>query len=152
MKKILTLMAVSVTSAGLVLSACTPGNNVPGATAAGAVAGGLAGGLLFKGSAAGIIGGALLGGIIGNVIGNKMDEQDRARMQKAIIVVPINQTTTWTNTNTGVTYQVTPINTFYSSGNYCREYKTRVYLNGEWQTAYGRVCQMPDGTWRPVNT
>src|SRR6266478_91171 len=127
MKRLLTLMAVSVTSTGLLISACTPGQNVPGATAAGAVAGGLAGGLLFKGSAAGIIGGALIGGIIGNVIGNKMDAQDRARMQNAIVVVPVNQTTTWTNTSTGVTYQVTPINTYYSSGYTCRQYKTRVY-------------------------
>ena len=107
-KKILTLVAVTVTSAGLLISGCTPGQNVPGATAAGAVAGGLAGGLLFKGSAAGIIGGALLGGIIGNAIGNRMDAQDRARMEQAVILVPEDQTTVWTNTRTGVTYQVTP--------------------------------------------
>ena len=151
MKKILILMAVTITSAGLAVSGCTPGQNVPGATAAGAVAGGLAGGLLFKGSAAGIIGGALLGGIIGNAIGNKMDARDRANMQNAIIVTPINETVVWTNEDTGVTYRVTPIKTYYYSGNYCREYTSRVYVNGRWQTAYGRACQMPDGSWRLMN-
>lgn len=151
MKKILILITVTVTSAGLAVSGCTPGQNVPGATAAGAVAGGLAGGLLFKGSAAGIIGGALLGGIIGNAIGNKMDARDRAYMQNAIIVTPVNETVVWTNEDTGVTYRVTPVRNYYSSGNYCREYTSRVYVNGQWQTAYGRACQMPDGSWRLMN-
>ncbi len=143
-------MAITITSTGLLISGCTPGKNVPGATAAGAVAGGLAGGLLFKGSAAGMIGGALLGGIIGNAIGNRMDANDRARMQSAVVLVPEDRTTIWTNTRTGVTYEVTPIHSYYSTGYYCREYKTRVYLNGRWQTAYGRMCQMPNGTWRAV--
>lgn len=151
MKKIIILMTVAVTSAGLVVSGCTPGNNVPGATAAGAVAGGLAGGLLFQGSAAGIIGGALLGGIIGNMVGNQMDARDRAYMQNAIIVTPLDETVVWTNEDTGVTYRVTPTRNYYSSGNYCREYTSRVYINGRWQTAYGRACKMPDGSWRIVS-
>jgi len=151
MKKITTLLAAGAVSAGLVVSGCTPGNNVPGSTAAGAVAGGLAGGLLFHGSAAGIIGGALLGGIVGNVIGNKMDQQDRANMQNAIIMTPVNETVVWTNEDTGVTYRVTPVRDYYSGSNYCREYTTRVNVNGRWQTAYGTVCKMPDGTWRVVS-
>ena len=140
-----------VTTTGLILSGCTPGQNVPGATAAGAVAGGLAGGLLFKGSAAGIIGGALLGGIIGNAIGNQMDARDRARMENVIIVTPVNETVVWTNEETGVTYRVTPIKNYYYEGNYCREYTSRVYVNGRWQTAYGRACRMPDGSWELMN-
>jgi surface antigen len=151
MKKVITWAVVTVTAAGLAISGCTPGNNVPGATAAGAVAGGLAGGLLFKGSAAGIIGGALLGGIIGNVIGNKMDANDRARMQRAVIVTPVHETVVWTNVDTGVTYRVTPTRNYYYSGNYCREYTSRAYVNGEWRTAYGRICQMPDGYWKVMN-
>lgn len=151
MKKIIILMTVAVASTGLVVCGCTPGNNVPGATAAGAVAGGLAGGLIFQGSAAGIIGGALLGGIIGNMVGNQMDARDRAYMQNAIIVTPVNETVVWTNEDTGVTYRVTPTSNYYSNGNYCRQYTSRVYINGQWRTAYGRTCQMPDGSWRIVN-
>ncbi len=150
MKKWVSWAAVTVTAAGLMVAGCTPGNNVPGATTAGAVAGGLAGGLLTNGSAAGIIGGALLGGIIGNAVGNNMDQQDRMRMGTAIIEVPVNETTTWTNLNTGVTYRVTPLREYYYEGDYCREYTSRVNINGQWQTAYGRACQMPDGTWRVV--
>ena len=150
MKKVITLTVVAVTAAGLAVSGCTPGNNVPGSTAAGAVAGGLAGGLLFKGSAVGIIGGALLGGIIGNAIGNQMDARDRAYMQNAIIVTPVHETVVWTNEDTGVTYRVTPTRNYYYEGNYCREYTSRVYLNGRWQTAYGRTCRYPDNTWKVI--
>jgi surface antigen len=151
MKKVITLTAAAITSAALMITGCTPGNNVPGATAAGAVAGGLAGGLLFGGSAAGIIGGALVGGIVGNVIGNQMDARDRAYMQNAIIVGPVNRTVVWTNDQTGVVYRVTPTREYYYSGNYCRQYTTRVYINGQWRTAYGRACKWPDGTWRVVS-
>ena len=151
MKKWVTFATVATATAGLLLTGCTPGQNVPGATAAGAVAGGLAGGLLFKGSTAGIVGGALLGGIVGNVIGNQMDARDRANMQQAIVVVPVNQTTTWTNTQTGVTYRVTPVRVYRSSGYPCREYRTQVYVNGRWHTEYGRICRTPNATWRVVN-
>lgn len=150
MNKIITITAVAITSAGLIISGCTPGQNVPGATAAGAVAGGLAGGLLFQGSAAGIIGGALIGGIIGNVIGNKMDERDRSSMQNAIIVTPVNETVVWTNPDTGVTYRVTPTRVYYVNGNYCRDFTTRIY-DGQWHVAHGKVCQVPNGSWSVVN-
>lgn len=151
MQKIMMTVVAGVAAAGIALSGCTPGNNVPGSTAAGAVAGGLAGGLLFNGSAAGIIGGALLGGIIGNVIGNQMDARDRAYMQNAIIVTPVHETVVWTNDDTHVVYRVTPTRNYYYEGNYCREYTTRVNINGQWRTAYGHACKMPNGTWRVVS-
>jgi surface antigen len=150
MNKVITIMTVALTSAGLAISGCTPGNNVPGSTAAGAVAGGLAGGLLFKGSPAGIIGGALLGGIVGNAIGNQMDARDRAYMQNAIIVTPVHETVVWTNEDTGVIYRVTPTRVYYTSGRTCREYTTRAYVNGHWRVSSGRVCQYPGETWRVV--
>lgn len=151
MNKLLTLTAVAVTSTGLLLTGCTPGNNVPGSTVAGAVGGGLIGGLLFKGSPVGIIGGALLGGIVGNAIGNQMDANDRAYMMNAIEVAPIHETIVWTNEDTGVVYRVTPTRVYYYEGSYCREYTSRVYINGRWQTAYGRACRTPYGSWRIVS-
>lgn len=151
MNKVITIMAVAVTSTGLAITGCTPGNNVPGSTAAGAVAGGLAGGLLFKGSPAGIIGGALLGGIVGNAIGNQMDARDRAYMQNAIIVTPVHETVAWTNDETGVIYRVTPTRVYYYEGRHCRDYTSRVYINGQWRVAYGRVCQYPSGDWRVID-
>ncbi len=148
MKKVLAILASLITTGGLI-AGCTPGNNVPGSTAAGAVAGGLAGGLLFQGSAqpVGIIGGALLGGIIGNQIGQRMDAQDRAYMQNAIIYTPVHETYVWTNSRRGVTYRVMPTHAYYTrNGRYCREYRTRTYVNGVLQqTAYGRACHYPNG-------
>lgn len=135
----------------MLISGCTPGNNVPGSTLAGATAGGLAGGLLFHGSPAGIVGGALLGGIVGDAIGNQMDARDHAMMGNAIVSAPIRKTTQWTNDRTGTTYRVTPTRDYYSNDCYCREYTSKINVNGQWQTAYGRACKMPDGSWKIVS-
>ena len=139
------------------LSGCTPGNNVPGATGAGALAGGLIGNQLFHGrnAFAGVLAGALIGGIVGNRIGNYMDRQDRINMQSAIIHTPVNQEATWTSDRRGpngqpVTYSVRPVKAYYRDNHrrYCREYRTTVHIGGRKQTAYGRACRMPDGQWK----
>ncbi len=72
-------------------------------------------------------------------------------MQNAIIVTPVHETVVWTNEETGVMYRVTPTRVYYYEGRYCREYTSRVYMNGQWRTAYGRACKMPDGSWRIVS-
>lgn len=141
------------------MSACTPGNNVPGATATGALAGGLIGNQLFQGknAFAGVLAGALIGGVIGNRIGVYMDEQDKANMQSAIVNTPVNQQASWTSNNAGpdgqpVTYTVTPTRNYYShTHRYCREYQTTVTVGGKAQQAYGKACRMPDGQWKVVS-
>lgn len=35
-----------------------------------------------------------------------------------------------------------------SKGLYCREFTMPVVIDGQSRQAYGRACQMPDGTWR----
>ena len=148
MKKLLSMAVISVTMVGL--TACTPGNNTGGATLAGAAAGGLIGGGLFGSSPYAIIGGALLGGIIGNQVGQYMDRQDRANMRSAIINTPVGSQARWTNRKKNVTYEVQPIKNYHSNNRYCREYRTRVQINGKWRSAYGRACRMPDGSWKIV--
>ncbi len=121
-------------------------------TATGATAGGVLGGLLFHGDAKipGIIGGAVIGGILGNRIGNRMDYQDRVNMNHAIVNTPQGQTATWTNQQTHTTYQVTPTRTYQSHDQYCREFQTKVTIDGKQQDAYGRACRKPDGSWEVV--
>jgi len=152
MKKILILASVfTMASAGLV--GCTPGNNVPGATFAGATAGGLVGSALFHGSGsfAGVVAGALIGGIIGNQIGQAMDRQDKVNMQNAIIHTPVGKQAQWSNPKSNITYQVRPVKNYHSKGRYCREYQTRVKIKGEWKQAYGRACRQPDGSWKIIS-
>ena len=148
MKKLMTIAAVSALA--LSLTACEPGYNVPGATAVGVAAGGLAGGLLFHGSGqwAGIVGGAILGGIVGNQIGQSMDRRDRMNMQSAIIKTPVGQEATWTNSRTETTYVVRPVKQFHRHHKYCREFQTRIKVNGRWKNGYGRACRAPNGTWQ----
>ena len=148
MKKIATIGVIAVLSTGLV--GCTPGNNIPGATIAGAGAGGLLGAAFFHGSGAwiGVLGSALVGGVIGNFVGKKMDENDRARMAQAVTTVPVGQEATWTNKH-DVTYTVRPVRQYRTKRHrYCREYQTKVEIGGRTRTAYGRACRKPDGQWQ----
>ena len=151
MKKFATIGTIAVMTAGL--AGCTPGHNIPGATAAGAAAGGLLGAAFFHGRGAwiGVLGGALVGGIVGNQIGKHMDRQDEINMQNAIVHTPVGEEATWTNDRTDITYNVRPVKNYHSKGRYCREYQTRVKIGDEWKDAYGKACRMPDGNWKVVN-
>lgn len=151
------VVAGMVTIAAFNMVGCTPGNNVPGATATGAVAGGLIGNELFHGrnAFAGVIAGALVGGLIGNQVGEYMDRQDRINMQSAIINTPVNQQATWTSDHPGpngqrVTYTVRPVRNYYTPRRhlYCREYQTTVIIGGQPKRAFGKACRMPDGSWK----
>jgi surface antigen len=151
MKKIVSTLVIGTVAFNL--SSCSNWSKADVGTATGAVGGAAIGGLLFHGDSqipAMIVGG-ILGGTIGNRIGNQMDEQDRARMSQAIIRTPTHQTAAWTNPDTGITYQVTPIRTYQTTQHrYCREYQTTVIINGEAQKAYGTACRQPDGSWKIV--
>lgn len=147
------LVAGMISLAVFELSGCTPGNNVPGSTAAGAIAGGLIGTAIFHNQVAGAIGGALVGGVIGDQIGQYMDRQDKINMQSAIVNTPVNQEATWTSNNEGpngqpVTYTVKPLKNYTSGHRYCREYQTTVTVGGKAQQAYGKACRQPDGSWK----
>jgi len=151
MKKFATVGTIAVMAAGL--TGCTPGHNIPGATVAGAAAGGLLGAAFFHGQGAwiGVLGGALIGGIVGNQVGKYMDRQDEINMQNAIAHTPVGQEATWRNDRTDITYNVRPVKNYHSKGRYCREYQTRIQINGKWKDAYGKACRMPDGNWKVVN-
>ena len=150
-KKILSGCIISAIAIGL--SGCEYWSKEDVGTATGAVGGAAVGGLLFGGDSqipAMIVGG-ILGGALGNRIGHRMDQQDRARMSQAITRTPTNHTAAWTNPDTGITYQVTPIRTYKTTRHrYCREYQTTVIINGEAQKAYGTACRQPDGSWKIV--
>jgi len=150
------LTAVSALSLTLVtgLTACAPGQNTPGATIGGAAVGGLLGAAAFSGSSAqwvGIVGGALLGSVIGNQIGRYMDRQDQVNMQNAIVHTPVGSEARWTNKRRNITYSVRPVQNYKSKGRYCREYQTRVKINGKWQSGYGKACRKPDGSWHIIS-
>lgn len=122
-------------------------------TLSGAAIGGLLGSQFGGGSGKifTTVGGALVGGLLGGQIGKYMDQQDQMNMQNAIVNTPVNQSATWTNTQTSTTYTVTPTKNFNQNGEYCREYQTTVTVSGKAQKAYGTACRQPDGSWHIVS-
>ncbi|MCH2393856.1 RT0821/Lpp0805 family surface protein [Oceanibaculum sp.] len=99
--------------------------------------------------------GALLGAYLGSEVGRGLDDVDRQRAQNAFNranTAPVGQTITWNNPNSGNSGTVTPVRDgTASSGEYCREYQTTVYVDGKSQNAHGVACRQADGSWKMVN-
>jgi len=133
------------------------GNKQTIGTAGGAVLGGLGGAAMGKGKGrlwtTGA--GALLGAFVGSSIGKSLDTADRLAAQQAIersYSAPLNQTIEWSNPESGHRGTVTPIREGRSStGGICREYKQSIIIDNQNETATGRACQNPDGSWSVVN-
>lgn len=125
----------------------TPTNEQAG-TVVGAVVGGLIGSQFGSGSGrtAATIGGAVVGGAIGNVIGRRMDADDHRRMSQALNANSAGQSSSWQNTNTGMSYTVTPGQTFERDGKQCRAFTQEAIIDGEPKKITGTACRRPDGT------
>lgn len=119
----------------------------------GAVAGAQFGG--GRGQLAATAAGALLGAYLGSEVGRGLDDVDRQRAQGAFNQAnsaPVGQTINWNNPNTGNYGSVTPVRDGTSStGEYCREYQTTVYVDGKSQAAHGVACRQADGSWKMIN-
>ena len=146
-------------AAVFVLGACT--SNAGQKEIAGTVLGGAGGAVLgsqIGGGSGQIIAtavGTLAGAFIGNEIGRSLDRADRLAMQQAeqrAHAAPVGQTVVWNNPDSGHHGSVTPVRDGRStSGAYCREYQTTVFIDGREQSAYGTACQQPDGSWQVVS-
>ena len=143
------------------LTACG-GNQYGTKQTGGAVLGGVVGGLLGsqvgsgKGRLAATAAGAVLGVFLGSELGKSLDKADRIQARQTANAAFENnqagQTSTWSNPDSGHSGSVTPTKTVYTSGNEpCRDYETTVNIVGRTETATGRACRQPDGTWKIVN-
>jgi surface antigen len=142
----------------LTLAACeNQGPNQTGGTAIGAATGSILGAAIAgpHDSLAGALFGAVAGGIVGNAIGKNLDDADRAHMREAEMRAyssPLNEPISWNNPNNGHSGYVTPIREGHGhSGDYCREFQTEVIVGGQRQSAYGRACRQPDGSWKIIS-
>jgi surface antigen len=100
-----------------------------------------------------IVASALAGGLLGGAIGHRLDQRDRelaaAAAAQAFESNRTGQAATWTNPDTGHSGAVTPTRTYQAaSGQYCREYRQTVVIDGQSQQAYGTACRQPDGSWQ----
>ena len=150
MRNTLTVLAIAVTLS-LGTSACT---NEESGTIIGGILGGAAGSQVGKGhgrTAATVVG-AIAGGYIGGNIGRSMDDIDRLKVRHSLENNRTNESSSWTNPDSGNGYTVTPTSTYQTdSGHYCREYTTDVVIGSRREQAYGTACRQEDGSWNVVS-
>jgi surface antigen len=151
----LSMMAMAL----VLLGACSNPQDAPKQTLGsllGAGAGALAGSQIGsgRGQLVAVAIGALGGAMFGGEVGKSLDKADRAyageAAQNALETNRVGQPTTWRNPDSGHSGTVVPTATYESAGTYCREYSSNVQIDGKTESAHGRACREPDGTWRIV--
>jgi len=154
-------LAAALALSGMVtLSACASDPNHPKQDA-GTVLGGVTGALIgsqFGGGTGRLVGvgvGAVLGAMVGSQIGKSMDQSDHDHYRLAAMQAssaPIDQPIQWNNPDTGHHGTVTAVNDGRDAyGNYCRRYRSTIWIDNHPQESTGTACQQPDGTWKIVN-
>lgn len=143
--------------AGGILGGAGPSKSDIG-TALGAAGGAVIGSSFGKGN--GRVVGGVLGGLVGAGIGHSIGASlDRADMtyyqqtqQRALETSLPGQSLPWNNPQTGHSGTVTPSAPYQNdAGQYCREYTEKVNVGGKIESAYGRACRQPDGSWQIVS-
>lgn len=118
---------------------------------AGGVVGGVIGSEVAKGSPntnrnVAIVVGTVIGATIGSEIGRRMDKTDRSCAGQSLELAEVGRSVKWTNPNTRVTYQLTPLaNVTTAEG--CRSF--RLVAHGNFGLSEGRTVACPDadGVW-----
>ena len=94
----------------------------------------------------GVVGGTA-GGAIGADVGRRMDKTDRSCVGHSLELADYGQSVKWTNPNTRVTYQLTPLDN-ERGGDGCRRF--RLIAHGSFGLSEGRTVACTDGrgTWQ----
>ncbi len=100
--------------------------------------------------------GTLAGAYIGSEVGKSLDRADRLAMQRSTQDALENNETgeesRWRNPDSGHEGTITPTRTYETAANEsCREYRQTVTIDGKAETAFGKACRQPDGSWKIVN-
>jgi surface antigen len=117
--------------------------------AVGGVAGGAIGAEVAKGSSqrtVAIVVGTVIGAAIGAEIGRRMDQADRSCVGHALELADAGRSVKWTNPDTRVSYQLTPLDKGVSEDG-CRKF--RLIATGGFGLSEGRTtaCAGEDGVW-----
>ena|SRR5580765_417184 len=125
----------------------------PAGILAGAFIGGLLGSAVGRGG--GAVAGIILGGAAGAALTRDLDCEDRSYAYK-VYYDGFNSnrpgsTWQWRNPRNGH-YGDFRVGDYYDDpdGFRCSTFTQRIYINGRPQTATGRACQQPDGSWSVV--
>lgn len=119
----------------------------------GAVLGGIVGGAIGNqagdesNKAVATVAGAVLGVLVGKAIGRQMDQKDQQCTGQVLERAADGDSVRWVN-DSGVTFNVTPLETFDKGGLFCRKFQTVSTQAGKPQTAKQSACRQKDGTWK----
>ena len=146
-----TIIAVSLIQAGC---AENPNRQQEIGAVTGLLLGGLVGSQIGdgKGQNAAIVAGTVLGTLAGSEIGRRLDEADRIKMGTATTDAlnnnKIGTSSRWQSNRPDIAGAVTPTRDYTDeNGNYCREIKQTVVINGETQQEISQACREKDGSW-----
>lgn len=142
----------------LAVAACGPDgpNKADTGMVVGAVAGGILGNQVGNGTGKVLAtaAGAVVGGIVGSEIGRSMDEQDRQLARQAEMdALERGQSGTprqWRNPDNGRYGEVVPSKPYKRGSLDCRDYTSKIFIDGQPQAMHGTACRNPDGTWSNV--
>jgi surface antigen len=112
----------------------------------GGVAGGAIGGEIAKGStdrSVAIVIGTVIGAAIGSEVGRRMDKTDRSCVGHSLELADYGQSVRWTNPNTRVTYQLTPLDAEQGLDG-CRRFL--LIAHGSFGLSEGRTVACTDGS------
>lgn len=130
----------------------TQGNNATTGAVIGGVAGAIVGGSSHNTTSTVI--GTLAGALIGSEIGAQMDARDRQYARNAFYEAEeadVGEVIIWNNPRNGHHGKIIIIRDGRTPrGEYCREFKTQVFVNGRVKTTYTKACKRRDGTWRVI--
>ncbi len=127
----------------------------PAGILAGAFIGGLFGNLASRGNGGATVAGIILGGATGAALTRNLDCEDRSYAYKTYYdgfnSGRPNSTYVWRNPRNGH-YGDFRVGDYYDDpdGFRCSTFTQRTYVNRRPQTASGRACQQPDGSWSVV--
>jgi len=132
-----------------------------GNTAGGAIVGALAGGLLGNAISrgpqrgAGTAVGAIFGGLLGAGIGSNLDCQQRSYAidanYRGFEAGRPHARYDWRDPR-GEAYGYVQVGDYYQDrGRRCTTYTQEIWVHGRPETASGRACRQPDGTWQMIS-
>ncbi|MDH3661551.1 MAG: RT0821/Lpp0805 family surface protein [Alphaproteobacteria bacterium] len=150
-----------VIAAVALLSACTTWNpETQPKQSVGTVLGAIGGGVLGsqigggRGKLAATAAGTLLGAWVGSEVGASLDRADRLYLQQATYSAlennPTGTASTWNNLDSGHYGSVTPLRTYKTASEDCREYEQHIVMDGRDEIGYGTACRQPDGRWKII--
>ena len=108
-----------------------------------------------KGQLAAVAIGTLAGAWAGSEVGKSLDKADKLYAQRtaqdSLEYNKTSQSSTWRNPDSGHSGTFKPTRTYQTAaGANCREFETTIYVDGRDETAVGRACRQPDGTWKII--